>query len=180
MNSLSVTAQIVLFSVAFQLPVSLLPGVCTAGRQKYRAFLTVVYFIPLLLSSAAVAIAFLAVLDPNFGLAAEGIGFMKQNWLGDPVLARCVVVFVLCWQHIPLPVRHRVAVQAHDVVQVPAPDPPGLSQRGALGVRSGQLVQAENVFWGGDLGRRSSRGLQTDSVDWLQKIRLVRLAAQLP
>lgn len=35
-------------------------------------------------------------------------------------------------------------------------------------------------LWGNDLGRRSSRGLQTDSVNWLQEIRLVRLAAGLP
>lgn len=115
-NSLSVTAQIVLFSVVFQLPVSLLLGVFTAGRQKYRAFLAVVYFVPLLLSSAAVAIAFLAVLEPNFGLAAAGLGFMKQNWLGDPVLARGVVVFVLSWQHIPF---HTLMYQGA-VRQIPA------------------------------------------------------------
>ncbi|MFI7293393.1 hypothetical protein [Streptomyces sp. NPDC050121] len=43
-----------LFSVAFQLTVSLLPGVFTAGWQKYRA---------------------VAVLDLSFGRAADGTGF---------------------------------------------------------------------------------------------------------
>ena len=44
-----------------------------AGRQRYRAVLAVLYFIPLLLSSAAIAITYKALLDPNFGLGA-GLG----------------------------------------------------------------------------------------------------------
>ena len=46
---------------------------------------------PLLLSSAAVAIAFKALLDPNFGLGAGlGMPFLAQDWLGnsDLVLVR--------------------------------------------------------------------------------------------
>jgi raffinose/stachyose/melibiose transport system permease protein len=41
---------------------------------------------------------------------------MKQNWLGDPVLARGVVVFVLSWQHIPF---HTLMYQGA-VRQIPA------------------------------------------------------------
>jgi len=41
---------------------------CSPRRQRYRAVLAVIYFVPLLLSSAAVAIAYKALLDPNFGL----------------------------------------------------------------------------------------------------------------
>ena len=73
-----------------------------AGRQRYREFLAVLYFIPLLLSSAAIAITYKALLDPNFGLGAGlGIPFLVQDWLGRPGLAFGVVIFVVSWQFIP-------------------------------------------------------------------------------
>ncbi|GAA3152622.1 sugar ABC transporter permease [Nonomuraea salmonea] len=61
-----------------------------------------VFFIPLLLSSAALAITYKALLDPNFGLGAGlNIPFLVQDWLGEPVLAFGVVIFVVSWQYIP-------------------------------------------------------------------------------
>ena len=54
----------------FQTPMSILLGVFLAGHQRYRALLAVLFFIPLLLSSAAIAITYKALLDPNFGLGA--------------------------------------------------------------------------------------------------------------
>jgi len=116
-SSLWITILVVLLSVLVQGPISLLLGVFSAGRQKYRAVLSVLYFIPLLLSSAAVAIAFLSLLDPNFGLSAGlGLPFLKQNWLGEPGLAMGVVIFVLAWQHIPF---HTLIYQG-GVRQIPA------------------------------------------------------------
>jgi len=101
-NALVVTAKVMFFSFVVQAPVSLLLGVFTAGGQKYRAALAVLYFLPLLLSSAAVAIAFKALLDPNFGL---GPGFnlpvLAQDWLGNSDLVLFVVVFVIAWQFVP-------------------------------------------------------------------------------
>ena len=42
------------------------------------------FFIPLLLSSAAIAITYKALLDPNFGLGAGlHLPFLAQDWLGD-------------------------------------------------------------------------------------------------
>jgi raffinose/stachyose/melibiose transport system permease protein len=77
--------------------------VFVAGGQRYRAVLAVLYFLPLLLSSAAIAIAYKALLDPNFGLGAGlGVPFLSQNWLGKPALAMGVVIFVVSWQYIPL------------------------------------------------------------------------------
>ena len=72
----------------------ILLGTFLAGRQRYRAVLGVVYFVPLMLSSAAIAIAYEALLDPNFGLGAGlGIQALSQDWLGRPGLAFGVVVF---------------------------------------------------------------------------------------
>lgn len=101
-NALVVTAKIMIFSYIVQTPISLLLGVFTAGMQKYRAFLAVFYFVPLLLSSAAVAIAFKSLLDPNFGLSAGlGIPALAQDWLGNPDLVLFVVIFVIAWQFVP-------------------------------------------------------------------------------
>jgi raffinose/stachyose/melibiose transport system permease protein len=87
-HALWVTFLVTALSWAVQTPASILLGTFLAGFQRYRAVLSVVYFIPLLLSSAAIAITFKALLDPNFGLA-------------EPVLAFSVVIFVVSWQFIP-------------------------------------------------------------------------------
>ena len=72
-HALWVTFLIMILSWLVQTPISILIGVFLAGRQRYRGVLAVLYFIPLLLSSAAIAVAFKALLDPNFGLGA-GLG----------------------------------------------------------------------------------------------------------
>lgn len=101
-NALLVTAKIMFFSFIVQAPISLLLGVFTAGGQKYRAALAVLYFLPLLLSSAAVAIAFKALLDPNFGLGPGlQVPILIQDWLGNSDLVLFVVVFVIAWQFVP-------------------------------------------------------------------------------
>jgi raffinose/stachyose/melibiose transport system permease protein len=101
-HALWVTFEIMALSWLFQTPVSILIGVFLAGPQRYREFLAVLYFIPLLLSAAAIAITYKALLDPNFGLGAGlGMPFLQQNWLGESGLALAVVVFVVSWQFIP-------------------------------------------------------------------------------
>ncbi|MEV6283743.1 sugar ABC transporter permease [Kribbella sp. NPDC051770] len=101
-HALFVTFEIMILSWLVQTPLSLLLGVFLAGRQRYRAFLAVLYFVPLLLSSAAIAITYKALLDPNFGLGAGlHIGFLTQDWLGKDNLALGVVIFVVSWQFIP-------------------------------------------------------------------------------
>nr|WP_230206557.1 sugar ABC transporter permease [Microbacterium gorillae] len=101
-RAFGLTILIMVLSWLIQTPISLLLGVFTAGTQRYRALLAVLYFLPLLLSSAAIAVAYKALLDPNFGLAAGlGLPFLAQNWLGDPTLAFGVVLFVIAWQFVP-------------------------------------------------------------------------------
>ncbi|MFF0865717.1 carbohydrate ABC transporter permease [Nonomuraea sp. NPDC050227] len=101
-HALWVTFLVMAASWAVQTPASILLGVFLAGRQRYRAVLSVFYFIPLLLSSAAIAITYKALLDPNFGLGAGlGLDLLAQDWLGEPVLAFSVVIFVVSWQFIP-------------------------------------------------------------------------------
>jgi len=101
-HSLIVTFEVMIFSWLVQTPISLLLGVFLAGHQRYREFLAILFFIPLLLSAAAIAVAYKGLLDPNFGLGAGlHIPLLTQDWLGDPTLAMGVIVFVVSWQYIP-------------------------------------------------------------------------------
>jgi len=101
-HALWVTFLIMALSWAFQTPLSLLIGVYLAAQSRYREILAVIYFVPLLLSSAALAITYKALLDPNFGLGAGlGIPLLQQDWLGRDNLALGVLVFVVSWQFIP-------------------------------------------------------------------------------
>ncbi|MDH6221737.1 carbohydrate ABC transporter permease [Streptomyces pseudovenezuelae] len=101
-HALWVTFLVMAVSWAVQTPLSILLGTFMAGRQRYRAVLGVVYFVPLMLSSAAIAIAYKALLDPNFGLGAGlKIHALSQDWLGRPGLAFGVVIFVVSWQFVP-------------------------------------------------------------------------------
>lgn len=116
-NAMRLTVVLSVVSWLFQAPVSLLLGVFMAGRQRYRAVLSVLYFLPLLFSAAAVAIAYRALLDPNFGLgSALGISWLSQDWIGDPDLALWVVVFVIAWSFVPF---HSLLYQG-GVRQIPA------------------------------------------------------------
>jgi raffinose/stachyose/melibiose transport system permease protein len=116
-HAIRLSLQVMVFSWLFQTPISLLLGVLLARRGRYRAVLGVLYFLPMLLSSAAIAIAFKALLDPNFGMSrAFGIAGLSQNWLGDPTLALYVVIFVIAWQFVPF---HTLLYQA-GVRQIPA------------------------------------------------------------
>jgi raffinose/stachyose/melibiose transport system permease protein len=115
-QALGLTFKVTVVSWLVQTPISLLLGVFVAGSQRYRAVLAALYFLPLLLSSAAVAIAFKALLDPNFGVGrTPGLGMLAQDWLGDPDLVLYVVVFVIAWQFVPF---HTLLYQAA-VRQIP-------------------------------------------------------------
>lgn len=103
LNGLRLTIILTIVSWAVQTPISILLGVFMAGKQKYRAFLSVFYFIPLLFSSTAVAIAFKNLLDPQFGIGkAFGVDWLAHNWLGDPNTALWVLIMVVSWCFIPL------------------------------------------------------------------------------
>jgi raffinose/stachyose/melibiose transport system permease protein len=97
-----VTFLVMALSWLVQTPISVLIGVYIAGHQRDRAFLAVLYFIPLLLSQAAIAITYKSLLDPNFGLGAGlHLDLLTQDWLGQGRLAMGVVVFVVSWQWVP-------------------------------------------------------------------------------
>jgi xylobiose transport system permease protein len=93
-QSLTVTVLLTVVSWAFQTVVSLLLGVWAAGRQRNRAILSAVFFVPFLLSSTAISLLFYALLDPNFGI-------IRHDTLGTTSGAFLAIVFVGGWQFIP-------------------------------------------------------------------------------
>ncbi|WP_199432323.1 carbohydrate ABC transporter permease [Qaidamihabitans albus] len=94
------TALFTALAWAAQTPIALLIGVWAAGRQRNRAVLSSLFFLPLLLSTAAIALLWQALLDPNFGITQAGpLGGIL--FLGDPAIALYTVVFVITWQYVP-------------------------------------------------------------------------------
>lgn len=115
-NAIWLTIKVMVFSWLVQTPISLLLGVFIAGKQRYRALFAVLYFVPLLLSTAAIAITFKNLLDPNFGLStAVQTPLFANDWLGDPNLVLYTLVFVIAWQFVPF---HTLLFQA-GVRQIP-------------------------------------------------------------
>ncbi|NGO70803.1 carbohydrate ABC transporter permease [Streptomyces boncukensis] len=95
-----------------QTPAALLLGVWAAGRQRNRALLSAVFFLPLLASSVALALLWKSLLDPNFGMLADlgdWLGFESGEVLGTGRGAFGAVVFVAAWQFIPF---HTLLYQA--------------------------------------------------------------------
>jgi xylobiose transport system permease protein len=108
LNGIKVTFLLTLLCWLIQTPVSLLLGVWSAGRQRARAVLSTVFFLPLLLSTTAIALTWLSLLDPNFGLAAS-LGGSDGNLLSSPTRALYAVAFVIAWQFVPF---HTLLYQA--------------------------------------------------------------------
>lgn len=99
-------------SWATQTAIAMAIGVWAAGRQRNRAVLSSLYFLPLLLSSAAIALVWKSIFNPNIGLAATFgpfIGFPDGNIIGTSRGAFFVVVLVVSWQFIPF---HTLLYQA--------------------------------------------------------------------
>jgi len=80
-------------------------GVWSAGKQRNRAVLSAIFFVPLLLSAAAVALTWRSVLDPNFGLDASFGHWLGRvdglNLLGRDAGALAAIVLVVSWQFVP-------------------------------------------------------------------------------
>ncbi|MFD9738602.1 carbohydrate ABC transporter permease [Umezawaea sp. NPDC059074] len=95
------TAILMVVSWLAQTPIALLIGVWAAGRQRTRAVLSSLFFLPLLLSTAAIALLWKAVLDPNFGVP-QVLGALKDvQFLGNPNIVLYTVAFVITWQYVP-------------------------------------------------------------------------------
>jgi xylobiose transport system permease protein len=106
-RSILVTIALIVVAVVTQVPISLLIGVWVAGPQRGRAIVAALYFIPLLMSSAAIAVLFASLVDPNFGVPSLLTGILGannffSNLLGNPITALGVIAFIYLWGSSPL------------------------------------------------------------------------------
>jgi xylobiose transport system permease protein len=100
-RSLKLTLVFMVLGWVVQTPIAMLIGVWAAGRQRNRAVLSSIFFLPVLLSTAAIALLWNSVLDPNFGLT-QRLPFLDQfSFLGDRTLVIFTVAWVLTWQYVP-------------------------------------------------------------------------------
>jgi xylobiose transport system permease protein len=90
-----------------QTPLSILLGVWAAGEQRNRAVLSSLFFLPLLLSTAAIALLYNRLFDPYVGIG-RGLE-MFRNILGTTSGALTAIVIVVGWQFIPF---HTLLYQA--------------------------------------------------------------------
>ncbi|WP_435862552.1 carbohydrate ABC transporter permease [Streptomyces phaeochromogenes] len=97
----AVTGVLLVGNILVQAPVSILLGVWAAGHQRNRAVLSAVFFLPLLLSTAATAIMWRQLLDPNFGLPSKVQWLFGANPLGTQQGAIACLVLVTSWQFVP-------------------------------------------------------------------------------
>jgi xylobiose transport system permease protein len=96
------TAILMVVSWLVQTPIALLIGVWASGRQRTRAVLSSVFFLPLLLSTAAIALLWQVMLDPNFGVPQSLGGWLGEiQFLGNPSIVLYTVAFVITWQYVP-------------------------------------------------------------------------------
>jgi len=100
-DALGLTLLFMVLSWVVQTPIALLIGVWAAGRQRNRAVLSSLFFLPLLLSTAAIALLWDSVLDPNFGVT-QALPFLDRfDFLGDTQIVVYSVIWVVTWQYVP-------------------------------------------------------------------------------
>ena len=93
-----ITGALLVGNMLIQAPISVLLGVWSAGFQRNRAVLSAIFFLPLLFSTAATAVMWRQLLDPNFGVPAK-IGHL--NVFGGQWSSIAALILVTSWQYIP-------------------------------------------------------------------------------
>ena len=100
-QSTVVTGALLIGNIVVQAPVSILLGVWAAGPQRNRAVLSALFFLPLLLSTAATAVMWRQLLDPNFGLPSKFEWLFGSDPMGTQQGAIACLVLVTTWQFVP-------------------------------------------------------------------------------
>ena len=100
------TGVLVVASWLVQEPIAMALGIFAAGRQRHRAVLTAIYFLPMLISAASLGILWNLLLSPvNGGVTYAsthfGLFFLNHQWLSDPDLVMATVIVLVAWEFIP-------------------------------------------------------------------------------
>jgi len=106
-----ITLVLLVGNLLVQTPLAILLGVWSAGFQRNRAVLSAVFFVPLVLSTAATAVMWRQLLDPNFGIPSKFPWLFggDGNFIGTTYGAIISLIAVTSWQFIPF---HALLYQA--------------------------------------------------------------------
>lgn len=108
MKAIGHTFVLLAGALIIQIPIGLLIALILHRRgPRTRDILQTAFFIPMILSSAVIAVLFIQVYAPQFGLLntilrAVGLESLAKPWLGDPSTALLAVVAVIGWQFVGL------------------------------------------------------------------------------
>jgi raffinose/stachyose/melibiose transport system permease protein len=132
-HSLVVTLELAGLSWVVQTPLAMALGIFIAGTQRYRAVYAAIYLLPLLMSTAGLALMWQGVLEPTFGGLASlasslHLSFLNQNWLGSTSITFFVIVAIITWQFVPFHTliyqagRRAIPVELYDAAMVDGAD----------------------------------------------------------
>lgn len=97
---------LVLMSVVTQLPLGLIMALLLFSPIRGIKIFQTIYFMPFLMSTVAIGLLFVFILDPSFGLVNNflgsiGLESLQRGWLGESGTAFWSIVAVITWQFAP-------------------------------------------------------------------------------
>lgn len=106
-SSMANNFKLVLISLVVQIPIALFLAVLLTRKIKGANFFKTIFFVPMLLSSIAVAFLWRYMYDPTFGLIngflnLVGLEQLTRSWLGDSSIAFYSASAPIQWRFIPL------------------------------------------------------------------------------
>lgn len=98
---------VVLASVFGQIPIALALALLLNRKIKGAKFFRTIGFMPVVISTVVISITWRMIYNSEYGminnfLEAIGLGFLEQNWLGDPTWAMIAVCITIIWQFVGL------------------------------------------------------------------------------
>lgn len=84
---------------------AILAAILDRGIQRGGVFYRTIIFMPVVISSIAVAFVWMLILDPNVGplnavVKALGLPTPKLGWLGDPSISLWMLLLIAAWQNV--------------------------------------------------------------------------------
>lgn len=102
-GAVSHNVLVILLSLTIQIPFALALAIALNGRFRGRSLLRLVFFAPYVISEAITGVVFRLILTPD-GMAdrtldAFGLGFLRQEWLGDPAIVLLTLFVIISWKY---------------------------------------------------------------------------------
>jgi raffinose/stachyose/melibiose transport system permease protein len=101
------TGILMIFSVFVRIPIGVVLALLLLKPFRGHRFFRSVYFFPVVISSASIALMFSLIYSPSMGiinitLNRIGLGNLRRIWLGDPSVVMYAAIAPMTWQYIGL------------------------------------------------------------------------------